>query len=173
MSECLEKRPERRYRSAAALADDLDRCLRKEPVWLGEEGRLRRLGWAVERHWRKLVAAVALLLALVGGFLLLPQLAPTGQERPDRDKALRKIAAQLAMGKAVTLIGEKGPPQWSRWLINRGGSIEQAAEDGSFAFSRVQDSLLAILDNPGRAAYRFSAEIRHDGNPNDGEIGLF
>jgi WD40 repeat protein len=42
---CLEKEPGRRYESAAALADDLERWLRGEPV------RARRTG-VVERTWK-------------------------------------------------------------------------------------------------------------------------
>jgi serine/threonine-protein kinase len=179
---CLEKRPERRYRSAVALADDLERWLRQEPVRLGEEGRLRRLWWAVERHRRKLVAAAMLLLALVGGFLLLPRLAPpdTGpgaapakKEREDPDKALREIAQELTQRKTVTLIGEKDPPRWSRWELNGGGSTERPTNDGAFAVSSVGTSLLTLVPDPRWVAYRFSAEVRHDFNPNDGEVGLF
>jgi hypothetical protein len=44
---CLEKEPTRRYESAAALADDLERWLRNEPIHAGATGKIGRLAkWA-------------------------------------------------------------------------------------------------------------------------------
>ncbi len=67
---CLDKRPERRYASAEALADDLDRHLAGEPIAARPIGRLERVArWA--RRDRAFAATVAigllLALALVGG----------------------------------------------------------------------------------------------------------
>jgi serine/threonine protein kinase len=57
---CLRKEPARRYRSAAALADDLTRWQRGEPIHARPVGRLERL-----TKWARRRPAVASLLTLV------------------------------------------------------------------------------------------------------------
>jgi serine/threonine protein kinase len=68
---CLRKAPAQRYASAAALADDLDRWLRKEPIQARTVSAPERL-WLWTRR-RPLVASLSLALALGGvlGTLLL------------------------------------------------------------------------------------------------------
>jgi WD40 repeat protein len=57
---CLQKAPERRYASAEALAEDLERWLKGEPISARPVGRVERL-WRLARR----NAAVAALLVLV------------------------------------------------------------------------------------------------------------
>ena len=58
---CLEKEPQQRYGSAAALADDLERWLRGEPIQRVRSGRCRRaLKWI--RRQPVLAALLALLV---------------------------------------------------------------------------------------------------------------
>ncbi len=62
---CLEKEPERRYASALALAEDLERWLRGEPTLarpLSRTARLRRWSW---RRRRRLAAGSAALVMLL------------------------------------------------------------------------------------------------------------
>jgi serine/threonine-protein kinase len=179
---CLEKRPERRYRSAAALANDLEHWLRKEPVRLGEEGRLRRLWWWVERQRRKLAGAAVLLLALAGGFLLL-QLAPpnagqgftpTKPEGDDPERALRAIERELAQGKAVTLIGATGGPRWFR--VRWGGveTLASVAEGGTFSVHSWADlTLVELVPNVPCERYRLRAQIMHQESLERGGAGLY
>lgn len=65
---CLEKHPARRYASAAALAEDLDRCLRHEPIHARPGGLWRHgVKWA---RRRPAVAALAATVMLAGtGFV--------------------------------------------------------------------------------------------------------
>ncbi len=65
---CLEKDPSRRYDSARAFAEDLDRFLAGEPVRARPTGLLYRLQRKVLRH-RQLATVAALALILVLGAL--------------------------------------------------------------------------------------------------------
>ncbi len=62
---CLEKEPERRYPTAAALADDLDRWLSDEPITARPATLVDRA-----RKWARRNRAVATVLTVCGGLLL-------------------------------------------------------------------------------------------------------
>jgi len=72
LMKCLERDPERRYGSAAALRDDLQRFLRDEPVLARRPGPVIKLARAGRRHRTALVAATlsaVVLLSLVVVFV--------------------------------------------------------------------------------------------------------
>ena len=65
---CLEKRPERRYHSARAVAEELGRFLNQEPIQARPAGLLRRCwSWSV-RHPSVLTGAVSVLVLLLAGY---------------------------------------------------------------------------------------------------------
>lgn len=69
---CLEKDPARRYDSARALADDLDRYLEGEPVEARPAGRLYRLVKKAKKNkaLTAVIAAASLALLVLGGVSL-------------------------------------------------------------------------------------------------------
>lgn len=101
---CLERDPAKRYRSAAALADDLDRWLRGEAVTARPVG-------ALERSWRwarrrpvaaalagsSMVAGLAFVVLLAAGSLLL---------RDERNEALKQESIARGNATEARLAGE-------------------------------------------------------------------
>lgn len=67
VAKALEKEPARRYDSAAALAEDLRRWLRHEPIAARPAGRVYRAGKFVRRHRVLVVAAAAIVLSMGAG----------------------------------------------------------------------------------------------------------
>jgi WD40 repeat protein len=104
----LEKEPGKRYASAMALADDLDRWLAGEPIAARPAGRLERLGkWARRRPAAAAlvaVSAVALAAVLGGGtaftLRLLDQIEQTDQARRDADEKAGQL--QVEVGQKET-----------------------------------------------------------------------
>ncbi|HKB06429.1 MAG TPA: serine/threonine-protein kinase, partial [Gemmataceae bacterium] len=81
---CLEKDPDKRYESASALALDLDRWLRDEPVRARKAGRFERLAKWSRRHPAGASGLAFLALLLVAG--VVAAVAMTDEQ----DKRLRQ-----------------------------------------------------------------------------------
>jgi serine/threonine protein kinase len=162
---CLEKEPGRRYPSAAALAEDLQR-------WL--DGRVtyaRPLRWhnhllrAIRRHSLPIAAAcgVVVLIAILSAFTYLR----------DPQRKLEDLQSRLRRGESVTPIGESGDPVWSRWDYQKGVSGPSPLQDGAFSISSaVEPTLLTLLLDP-QQSYRFSAEVRHEDGDRLSHAGIF
>ncbi len=85
---CLDKDPARRYQTADALAEDIQRFLDDEPVLAGPPSRTYRLRKFVRRHRVPVVAAAGILVALVGGIVG----TTLGMVRADRATADKQTA---------------------------------------------------------------------------------
>ena len=108
----LAKEPERRYRTADALADDLRRVLDGLPVQARPDSAGYRARLFVRRHQTAVVAAALVLVALVGGLgVALWQAAEARSERRTTDRVNAFVTEMLAsadpfggLGRAVTVV---------------------------------------------------------------------
>ncbi len=110
---CLQKEPGKRYESAAALADDLERWLRGEPILarpVGSVGRFRR--WC---RRNPVVAGLtgAVAASLVAGIVISAYFAVAANERANAERAARQRAEaaedDLEKETALSLIGPLDP----------------------------------------------------------------
>jgi WD40 repeat protein len=124
---CLEKEPERRYASALALAEDLERWLAGKPIEAQRPGQARRL-WLWSRRHPSLAALSALVAVLVP--LLMVTLAVSvvvvSKERDVKEWQQQQMRAQREqmrenlyaadMGLAYRAWGQGDMPRLARLL---------------------------------------------------------
>jgi serine/threonine-protein kinase len=179
---CLEKLPARRYATAQALADALDQWIREEwaPGWLART--LRR----VRPYANAPMGACILGLTLVAlgaawmwnsrGRASSTVPAAVTQAQAEA-KALAEIEGDLALGKSVTLVGEKGMPRWSRWITGESeGKASLAPRDKTLRVQSWAPALLELVPQIPWESYRFTAQVRHDKSdldPADGGVGIY
>jgi len=154
---CLEKDRTRRYDSANALADDLGRCLRDEPVAARPPSALYLFRKLVRRHKRVAIAsgtvALALILSLaVATFAFLRErearLKQTAAEEARQSETVRADAINQFMEKllkdtAVELLNQ-GHQRPVRALLNEADQFARALSNAPAAEFRVR-GLMCLL----------------------------
>jgi tRNA A-37 threonylcarbamoyl transferase component Bud32 len=162
--QCLHKATARRYATAAALADDLARCLR------GEQPGARREPWT-RRLWRDLrrqpLRSAALLFGVAAALGLLTAGIFGRWARPPQQPA-------AVLDPPVFLLRTAGPPPpGSRWLAGeKDATILPVPPGEPFSCQSGQLSLLELRTAPPWKRYRFEAEVRHESST-DGSAGIF
>jgi serine/threonine-protein kinase len=152
---CLHKQPERRYATAGALAEDLERFQRNEPIAARRAGLLERAGkWAVRHRALSAMLAASLLLAmmLVGASLWL---AVQHAHRRDAVQAdLRDVArlqesarwgeASAALERAEARLEGGGPADLRRRLAQARRDLELLIRLDTIRLKRVTRGELAF-----------------------------
>jgi WD40 repeat protein len=153
---CLEKDPARRYESAAALADELERWLRGEPIAARPVGAFgRTVKWAKRRP------AVA---ALLCGLAVTVALAATGVglSFAQTSTALRKAERQLYVSRVVLADRELDYGHFDRAeLLLRRAPVELRGWEWHFQRRRAQPERSRLLAGGGaKASLATSADGR-------------
>ncbi len=158
----LEKSPDRRYPGAGALADDLERYQRKEPISARPPSATYQLRKLISRH-RGPVAAVATLFVLLSAFAVSMAFQVQAQRR-ERARAeaetvkAREISAFLQGMLASADPGETGQ------RLTLDDVLDLAARDLGLGLENQPDvraALHATLGNAYRALARYDAAEEH------------
>jgi WD40 repeat protein len=122
---CLHKEPSQRYRSAEALADDLGRWLRGEPIRARPVSRLERaLKWARRRPELAALAVLLVFVFLAGFAGVCWQWARAEREWGRAEGEYRK-AAELAETEGATAYARAIALAHAEWRAGNAGSAEE------------------------------------------------
>jgi serine/threonine-protein kinase len=162
---CLEKDQARRYPTAIALAEDLDRFLTGQVPTAPQLTRWRRFRrWVIRQ--RVALASVGLAMAIAAGLAILwPKRtdvlpAPTPELPQDPQEFIRK---ELQAGRPVQLIGSIGLPKYYRWRLGGGGFGAAITGDNTCYYESIGNTLFEIVPDPEIDSYRLMLDIRHLG----------
>jgi WD40 repeat protein len=129
---CLEKEPTRRYDSAAALADDLERWLRGEPILAQPAGRCARLV-----KWVKRRPAAAALVALSGlsvllvvgglavGYLLISREQVATRQALGREQEINEQLSLAVQRERQVAYNQRIARGYNEWQANNVAGVEQ------------------------------------------------
>jgi hypothetical protein len=156
---CLEKEPGRRYPTAAAVADDLDRYRREEstvarplPPATAAWNRVRAVPRKVLLPWALLAAMVLVAVVAV--------LVPRSSANPEPESPQAFHERTFVAGEKVVLVPKAGLPDWSEWPVGPTTLGTSPGDDGSAYFVSTYHSVLKLFEPPA-ADYRVTADLRH------------
>jgi len=148
VAKALEKEPDRRYQSAAALADDVERYLADQPILAHPPSTIYQLKKLVARHKLPFAAAGAVAVMIVA---LAITLAVQGQRvRRERDRAESEAAKASAInGFLKDALGAADP--WGKGSRNVTllDALKQAQGKAHAAFLRQPLIEAAVLQTIG------------------------
>jgi hypothetical protein len=190
---CLEKEPQDRYPSAAAVADDLARWQKGEPT-VARPPTLWRKGWRAVRRQPAAalvpVLALAVVAAVIGAWWPREQPPVPGPPAPEPiallpglpyyhdpgmapELTLKGVQQSLRDGKRVVLVEPTALHVQPYWGL---GSCDIArSSDGETRFSlrALGATILHLLPDPGIDRYRVRAELRQDQRMEGGSHAAF
>ncbi|MFI5182401.1 MAG: tetratricopeptide repeat protein [Thermoanaerobaculia bacterium] len=134
LAKALEKEPDGRYQSAAALAEDVDRYLASQPILAHPPSTMYQLRKLVARHTASFVAAgvIAILLVALGATMIVQ----AGRVRKERDRATAEAAKASAINSfLLDALGAADP--WSKGSRNVSllDALKQAQDKAGTSFA--------------------------------------
>jgi serine/threonine-protein kinase len=150
---CLEKVPTSRYQTAADLATDLERFL------AGQKTEARELTF-LRRMWRKARPRIAPVLVIALLFGIVFALGAAVWPGPKPIDSVAEARKELAAGRPVTLIGEKGLPAYSRDVIAP-NAFGEDPHDKTCTLNMFSYAVVELFPAPGISHYRIDLELRH------------
>ena len=119
---CLEKEPNRRYPSALALAEDLDRWLKGIPILARPVGTMTRAAMWCRRNKALASLAALLMLALVGGLAGVTWKWREADRERAKAEAVNELLTQRLLAQASLELDPLAKNLTVRELLDRAGS---------------------------------------------------
>ena len=119
---CLEKEPNRRYPSALALAEDLDRWLMGAPILARPVGTMTRAAMWCRRNKALASLAALLMLALVGGFAGVTWKWREADHERAKAEAVNDLLTQQLLAQSSLELDPLAKNLTVRELLDRAGS---------------------------------------------------
>jgi hypothetical protein len=160
VARCLEKTPTSRYPTAAALADDLERWLRGEPVSVRSVASVDVPDTRPPRLQRKVVAGALAIAALAAGLAgaLHDRTPQANANTPANSTVQKPLAGRLAGGEKVQLTNAKGQP-----LVAVVGEPDHepvmGVAEGYATFRHEGAGIGSLYDGPLDFPYKVEADV--------------
>jgi len=119
---CLEKEPNRRYPSALALAEDVDRWLQGMPILARPIGPMTKAAMWCRRNQALALLASLLMLALVGGLAGVSWKWREADRERAKTEAVNELLTHRLLAQASPDLDPLGKNQTVRELLDRAGS---------------------------------------------------
>ncbi len=141
----LREEPSRRYGSAGAFADDIERCLSGFPVAARPDTLRYRAGRFIRRNPFATAAAAAAVLAIIGGALAVGAAARTARRQRDEADGARQTALREA---EYARVEAQSATELSRFVV------------GAFLLRESSDGEVKGVDESARHLVREESRVR-------------
>ncbi|MEO0435454.1 MAG: serine/threonine-protein kinase [Pseudomonadota bacterium] len=178
---CLQKDPNRRYRTVTELRADLQRYREHRPINARPDSTVYQASKFVLRHWRGLAATIATILALAVGLAMAVWQADEARRQRDRAQAMNEFMQEVlaeadpyeadlnktvreALQEASELLDARfqGQPRLESSLRTSVGSVQLSLldlETGEANLLRARDLLQPLVSSDNEQLLNINANL--------------